>query len=310
MIQRSTILRGPAVAQFNGATIFPQGDIAYGFGFETFTPGSSMHGALDERIADRFANVKFTPVGEWESLSVLWPYRTALIGTSLFTGTDVPLVIHTLSGTKLTAAAAAITQLPEIYFGAKKTMIGEVGFTCIGKDNTAWDSSDSFVKIEALAFPDATWAQFDLTKVVTGAPTISWGLGTPVAFVASEGVTVSFDLSYDWIETDAEGKVDATLGNLAVMAKFKPLGVTETQVRDWLKIQDVGGLKRGMSLDTVGFDLTIANSLGTVVVKNAAIKTGGFKFGNTTLRHDELGFVAVRTFAGTAGKPDPLFTIA
>lgn len=301
-------MRGPAVAQFNGGTFFPQGDIDYGFGFETFTPGSSMHGALDERIADRFGTVKLTPVGEWENLSVLWPYRTALIGSSLFTATDVPLIVHTLAGQKLTAAAAAVTSLPEIYFGAKKTMIGQVGFTCIGKDNAAWDSADSFMQIQTVAFPDATWTLFDLTKVVTGAPTISWGLGTPVTFIASEGVTVSFDLSYDWIETDAEGKVDATLGNLAVMAKFKPLGVTETQVRDWLKIQDVGGLKRGMSLDSVGFDLTVANSLGTVVIKNAAIKTAGFKFGNTTLRHDELGFVAVRTFTG--GKPDPLFTIA
>ena len=295
---------------WNGATIFTQGDIEDDFGISTWQPESSAHGKLDERVDMRTGSVRATPVGEWEAaaLTALLPYRTTLIGASIFAA-DVPLVIKTVAGQKHTYYAAAITQMPDLYFGAKKTSLGQVGWSIMGKNNTAWNVADSFRKVEAEAFADLTWSEFDPTKVVTEPPTISWDTGGgATTFETVDGVTASFNLELDSVETDAEGVVDQTLGDVGIIAKFRPLGQTEAQVQDLLGLQGVGGYTRGAKLLSKGFDLTITNSLGSLIIHNAALVTAGFKFGKTTLRNGELGFVAARSFTG--GKRDPLWTVA
>lgn len=308
-IARASVLRGPAVAQFGGVTFFSQADIETDLNIETFAPESSAHGALDERVMERQGRVRFTPVGEWESLGVLWPYRAALIGSSIFGAADQALVIHSIAGQKHTAPAAAVMSMPEIYFGSRKTSIGQVEFGISGKDNTAWTGVDSFWKIETEAFPAATWALFDPTKVVTEPPTINWATGgAGTTFKTVDGATVSFELAMDPVETDEDGIIDYTLGNVGAMAKFRPLGQTETEIRDLLKLQDAGAWTRGAKLSSKGYDLTISNSLGSIVLHKATLVSGGYRFGRTTLRNGELGFVAARTF--TAGIRDPLWTLA
>lgn len=308
-IDRTTILRGPGVAVYNGATIFTQGDIEDDFGIETWQPDSSAHGKLDERVDLRRGAVRLTPVGEWEAaaLTALFPYRTTLIGASIF-GADVPLVIKTVEGHKHTYYAAAVTQMPDIYFGAKKTVFGQVGWSIMGKNNIAWNVADSFRKVEAEAFGDPTWATFSPANVITEPPTITWATAVPTTFKTVDGVTATFNLELENVETDEEGVVDQTLGDVGIMAKFRPLGQTEAEVQDMLGFQGVGGYTRGAKLLTKGFDLTIANSLGSLIIHNAALVTAGFKFGRTTLRNGELGFVAARKFTG--GKRDPLWTLA
>jgi hypothetical protein len=95
---------------------------------------------------------------------------------------------------------------------------------------------------------------------------------------------------------------------VGVMARFRPLGQTETQIRDLLRLQGSGSWKRGDRITSGGFDLTISNSLGSITLHKATLVSAGYKFGRTTLRHGELGFVAARTFAD--GKRDPLWTLA
>jgi hypothetical protein len=310
MIDRTTIIRGPAVAQFGGATIFTQGDIEDNFGITTWQPDSAAHGKLDERIDMRNATVSLTPVGAWDltALGLLIPYRTTLIGASLF-GADVPLVVKTVAGQKHTYYATAITGMPELRFGSKQTLLGQATWTCIGKNNTAWTTADSFRKVEAEAFGDPTWATFDPDDVITEPPVISWDTPTTAtSFETVDGVNVSFSLETDNVETDEDGVVDMTLGDVGVLVRFRPLGQTEAEIQNLLGLQGAGAYTRGAKLLSKGYDLSLTHSLGSLTVHNAALVTAGFRFGRTTLRHGEVGFVAARKFTG--GKRDPLWTFA
>jgi hypothetical protein len=258
----------------------------------------------------RNATVSLTPVGAWDltALGLLIPYRTTLIGASLF-GADVPLVVKTVAGQKHTYYATAITGMPELRFGSKQTLLGQATWTCIGKNNTAWTTADSFRKVEAEAFGDPTWATFDPDDVITEPPVISWDTPTTAtSFETVDGVNVSFSLETDNVETDEDGVVDMTLGDVGVLVRFRPLGQTEAEIQNLLGLQGAGAYTRGAKLLSKGYDLSLTHSLGSLTVHNAALVTAGFRFGRTTLRHGEVGFVAARKFTG--GKRDPLWTFA
>jgi hypothetical protein len=304
-IARSTILRGPAIVQFDGATFYTKGDIQANIDLETLEIVASLYGKVDERQMNRTGIVRFEPVGEWESLGVLFPYASTLIGASMFGAVDKPLVIWTQDGKKITFASAAVTRMPSIMLSAKKTLLGEMEFATLGPDNKAWnDAVDKFVKIEAVAFPAST---FSSAAVITQPYTGVWGTAPWDSIKTVEGWTVDFDLSYDALEVDAEGKIDLTLGALSVSARSQPLGITEQNLADALKIQDASAA-RGRSLFSVGTDLVISNTGVSVTLTKAALKAGGFAFGPTTPRIGELTWVATRTISG--GVVSPLFAIA
>lgn len=304
-LTRSSIVRGPAVVTFNGATLYSKGDISLELGVETFEVATALHGKVDERVVTRVARVRFTPDGQYESLGVVWPYGAMNLGDSVFGATDLPLVIKTKDGKTLTFAAAAVTRMPSLNLGATKTILGDIEFTCLGADNTAWTAANSLVTTATAAFSDTT---FDPASIVTQPYTGVWGVSAPWSSIATfDGWTVDFDLQMAPVTTDAEGIVDMTFQSLAVTAKCRPVGVTEANVIAALKLQDTGNA-RGRSLQTGSNDLVISNTGVTVTVKSAQLKAGPLLFGSGTPRVGELTWVATRKF--TAGAASPLFTVA
>jgi hypothetical protein len=316
--QRSSILRGPAIVTFDSQKFYTKGDIKVNINLDTFEVDSSAYGKLDERTTQRKAEVSFTPVGEWEATTTLFPYRTMNIGTSIFTGTDKPLVIHTLDGKTLTFKAAAVTKCPDIIFSATKTRFGEVTFTCIGSDNTAWTVTDSLLAIASSAFSDTT---LDPANIKTEPIFGQWGTTSPWGgalagdgFHTAEGFVISHDLSFQNLDIDSEGMIDMMLAKISLRAKAKPIGatitgafvaVTETDVITALKIQGAGNL-RGKSL--AGSDLVIKLAADNSVLfrlKGAALHDGDYEFGHAALRLGELEWVATRTLS--AGVVQPLF---
>ena len=103
----------------------------------------------EQRIIDATVKVKFVPCGEWESLAVLFPYAATVPGTSIFTGSDVPLTIESLTSDKdkVVVKAAAVTKCPDIILGAKETLFGEVEFTGVPADDTEWDDADRLLAV-------------------------------------------------------------------------------------------------------------------------------------------------------------------
>jgi hypothetical protein len=304
-ITRSSILRGPAVIIFGGSTFYAKDDIQLDMSLGTFDVVTSMHGKVDERVSSRFSKIRFTPAGEWEALSVLWPYGSSNIGDSVFGGTDVPLVIQTRDGKRLTFSAAAVTQMPDIDLSAGRTLIGPVEITAIGADNTDWTGATSLVAVSSIAFSDTTFAS---ANIKTQPYTAAWGGSSPwSSFVSMDGFKVNFDLSLADVETDSDGLVDKTISNLGVRCRCRPMGITEAQLISALGLQSTGN-SRGRSLNAGSNSLVITGTGVSVTLAGAQMKGGGMQFGPQTPRIGEVEFVATRTFS--SGVANALFTLS
>lgn len=304
-IARTSIIRGPAVVQFDSTSFFSKGDIELDLGLETMDIETSAHGKVDERVTERVSKVRFTPAGEFENLSVLWPYGATVIGTSIFGATDKPLVIHTLAGKTLTFAAAAVTKMPNLILSATKTLIGDVEFTCLGTDNEAWTETDNLVAVASASYSDAT---FDPASILTQPYSAAWGATSPWdAINTFDGWSVEFDLGLEPVRTDSDGTIDMTFSALGVSASCQPVGITEQQAIDALKLQGAGNY-RGRSLQANSNDLVISGTGVVVTVKKAQLKTAPMGFGPRTPRVGTLMWTATRPFSlGVAGA---LFTVA
>lgn len=309
---RSAILRGPAVITYNGATFYSKDDIQCMVDEETFEIMTSTYGPVDERQKERKAEITFTPCGEWETtaISVLWPYGTALVGSSIF-GSDKTLTINCQDGKQLIFSAAAVTKSPSLILSATKTMIGSVTFTCIGKENTAWSVANSFVAIsEGASFPAST---LDPAVIWTAPWTAVWGaLGAPWDNIQTvDGWTIDFNLSVTPFEVDKDGIIDYTLDKLDVTAKCKPVAVKESDIVTAMQIQGTSAA-RGRSLQAVsgGSNLVFSSSgaAAGLTVYSAAPRKAPFLFGSVVNRVGELEFVAARKLSG--GVMQPLFAIA
>lgn len=316
---RSSIIRGPAVVTYRGANFYSKGDIETNFDLKTFEIETSAHGKVDERMDEVLPVVTLTPTGEWESTAVLFPYMSnqsgaiTTIGSEVFTASDgsagdSTLIIWTLAGVKYTFQAAAITKMPDIILASTKTLLGPVTWTCVRKDNTPWSTANSLVEIDEAAGAPSSTTTFDPAAILTQPYTCAWQ--SPLAtFVTKEGIIVSFDCGFDPTTIDGTGTMGMTLRNVGVMARCMPVGVTELNGFNALKVQGTGAV-RGRSLLAVAADFIVAPVTGstpTVTVKNAALKQSGFRFGSTVLRHGEYGFVAARAFP--SGVASPLFTL-
>jgi hypothetical protein len=77
-------VRGPAFILYRGAQFFSKGAISAPFDPETFKIAAESYGDdVDERISNLNLRVTFTPVGEFEQLTVLYPHRTRALGAPL-----------------------------------------------------------------------------------------------------------------------------------------------------------------------------------------------------------------------------------
>jgi hypothetical protein len=302
-IQRSTIVRGPCQAQYGGVTIYSKGDISLPLNLKTFDLPTDSFGIVDKRVDAIDATAQITSSGAMISLlPLLSSYATKNIGDSIF-GADTPLTIWTRAGVKLVFAAAALTKLPDITFASNKTLLGAMTFTFLHADNTDWSAANSLVAVTQAAYPGD--AGFDVSQIITQKYGHAWGAVVPwSAFETETGGVMSFNVEIEPVTIDSCGIVDYTLKNLSVMYKCKPVGIAETDYITALLAQGAGA-SRGRSLKASANHLNISGTGIYGRVYNAALQTGGFKFGPTTLRQDEVGFVANRSV--TAGALDPLY---
>lgn len=79
-----TIIGGPAVVTFKGATFYSKGDISLSTDLERFTVDvDAFGGPVDEREANAPLSLSFVPAGKWDALAVLYPYANPVIGASI-----------------------------------------------------------------------------------------------------------------------------------------------------------------------------------------------------------------------------------
>ena len=305
-INRTTILRGPGTVIYNtgndAQTIFDASGITAEVESSSQEIPSSVSGTIDTIKTDQVGTVKFTPCGQLDDdlLALLYPeaYTSPAIGMAVFPTADVPLAVHSVSGTKVTFVNAALTQMPPLLLSPVKTAFGEAVFTALlGLGKAPGDSNSFFTTASA------TYA--------AGGPDPAGIVGVSYAATfgslnitdTQDGWTVTPELELEPVQTDLLGTIDYTVRGVKVTATCTPLGLTEAQILAALPIAK----GRGQSL-TGSSDLVIAGTGGlTVTLKNATMTRGPLQWGNTALRAGEVAFEAHRSFS--SGTPGPIFSV-
>lgn len=321
-ISRTSLVTGPSLNSWNGAKFFSKSDFNVKLDQQTQRIETSAHGKVDERVINVDAEVTITPEGRWNAaiVSALWPYAGSglyadpVIGFSAGGASDVPLVMVSTAETH-TLVSAVLTKMPSIFLSTTKTMVGAATWRGIRANNSVWSSSTSLYTIDTGGAPyslgDTTFAP----SLIKEQPFVGvWGGTTGFgAIQTQDGWTIDFNLSLEPLSVDAFGIIDYRYKELEVMAKCVPIGPTGQNVLDALKIEG-SHAARGRSLNDDGTGsvspnlvITGDDSVNYVTISAAALKTGGYRFGATVLRDDEIGFVATRTFSG--GLQQPLFTL-
>jgi hypothetical protein len=104
-----TILGGPALVSFRGATFYSKGDILLEVALQTFPIEVDAYRQVDERVRRMPVRCRFTPAGEWEALSVLYPYANLMLGDLITPVRTMGVIISnvvTLLGHKLQSGDA------------------------------------------------------------------------------------------------------------------------------------------------------------------------------------------------------------
>lgn len=306
-IARASVIRGPAVVTYNSQSFYTQGDVKVTVEHVPFDVLTSAFGKVDERVKSRRATCAFTPDGKLTAAlaAVLWPFAATAYGASVLSDKDVLITPCTPTGggvvTSWTLYNAAVSKMPDLVMSANKTLVGEVTFTAIGKDNVDPATAESLIKVDAAA--TATDAEFTNSDIVTTPYTAAWG-STITGIESGEGFTVSFDHTLEEQVADNYGIVDLLFRDLTLRARFDALNVSEANMATAIAIDKAVGASL---LSTT--DLTIQNTGGTrkIVITDASPTQIAPQWGLLTLRNGAMEFVSRRKF--TSGDPVAQFVI-
>jgi hypothetical protein len=192
--------------------------------------------------------------------------------------------------------------MPSIRLSPKETILGDCEFTGIRGTGADWSAADKLYTV-ALTGGTLTDTAFTVAAIKTQLYTGAWGSKTGfTSIVTEDGWTIDWDLGISYMQIDEVGTVKAVLNSVSCMAKCVPIGPTWANIVAGQLIQDSGSA-RGASLQGGGADTSTI-----IVVKNAALKTAGYRFGTGVLRDNEVGWVSTRSF--TTGAPDAIATLA
>jgi hypothetical protein len=176
------IIGGPALVMFGGASFYSKGNIVLESAIDTFDINVDRYRKVDERAQEMPLRVRFTPAGEWEALSVLYPYPNAVLG-ELITPTRKLSALETVQSTFVAAAGVA---------NGSRVFVSTTGVLPAG-----WSASIGYF-LGKQASPANTYSLYDtranaLVGAGTGKATITdVGTGTVSLIVQEQLVIHSF----------------------------------------------------------------------------------------------------------------------
>jgi hypothetical protein len=305
-ITRTTLLSGPAAATFNGHTFFANDGILVTPALELEAVDSDSQGVLDETVSSAPVRIMFTPSAPFADLVALYPWAMASPGTPLFGASDSPLVITAANGVRLTFAAVAIVQMPDLFLTTRGPVAGAVTFLALGARSMGLTAANRFVTVDTASIPLSPVGSPQLADDFL----ITWGAAPWMNLRARDGVRVRFVMPASPVVSDANAVLDWTLDRLEVQAAFTPAspnGPAEVDLIDALQLQGPDALP-GRPLSATGETLQIAGNHLWVELPLAQIFLGGLAFDAVRPRLGELTFVSERAFLGS-GAPEALVSL-
>lgn len=295
---RTTIVRGPCKITYASQTFYSKGGVKLTQTNANFEKETDAYGIVGRAKTDFTTVIEFTPVGEIESLTTLFPYGNTAIGTSLATASDTPLVIVSADAT-YTFLAAFLTGIPSISASAAKTAFGSVTFTSVLKKGGDPAIAADYYAISAGA---SIGTAFDPSKIVT-AP-YSATLGAIGPFYSEGGFEIAFDMTADDVMVDGIGLVDKTFGGIGCTITCVPTGIEQDDFDTYF-----GSLDAGEELASIALDIATSTS-GGLNFDCAAVQLISLErnFAPNTNRLGTLTLQAKRTF--NAGAQVALYTVS
>lgn len=302
-----TLVSEPGKITFKGATFFSKGNIEVIYEPEFYTVDSSIAGPLDDsRLVDAVYRIRFTPVGEFEAMSVLLGAFLAggpKLGQSLMGGNaDVPCVITTESDNVWTFKNAGVTGATPILLGVKQTLWGPWEITAIIKrgGNPAARSSYYTLANTSGAYGDNS--ALSPGTIYTDPYTADYTNGTEgdgiTGMATQEGWVITPQIKVERRWSDGFGTVDLQLDSISVSATCKPSGV----LLDTLLGLAHPDISHGASRLSEGRDLNIYSDNVYVRMYNATLKSGGGVFGRS-LQNGAFTWSALRGVSAGAVQP-------
>jgi hypothetical protein len=294
----TTLLRGPAAATFNGHTFFAQDGILVTPALELEAVESDANGVLDATVIQTPVTIRFTPSAPIGDLLALYPSLQGAPGELLFGAADMPLVLTAANGVRLTFAAVAITQMPDLLLTTRGAIAGTVTFLAVGARALGIDAANRVVTIDTATMPVAPSGTPQLADDFT----VTWGAAPWVSLRSKDGVRVRFALTTKPVLSDANALLDLTVEKLAVEVRFTPEtpgGPAEADVFAGLLWQGAGSAP-GRLASAAAETLDVAGDGIFVRLPEAELTAAELAFDAKRPRVGELVFTAGRAFVGTA----------
>jgi hypothetical protein len=309
-ISRSTLVQGPARCLLNARPFFTNDSFAITPELDIMRVVPEGFTQGDERVTDVQVKIQLTPDGRVNNnlLAELFPYQNPVPGASACGASDKPFAAHGADTAISTVIAVCVSQMPEIVFSSKQTMMGQLGLTGVLGNNMDPDDADSRLTYAASGgtFVDST---FNLANIPTQQYLATWGAVTGFSNIHTrEGYRFRAEVDLEPSPVDGLGIIDYKIKEVRAMLSCIPVGPTAAQLLTNLKIQGTGArLGRSLNADAAALTLVGADGITYLTMPKASLKQAGFVFGKERLRNDEIAWVA--TLNHTTGTQGNLFTL-
>lgn len=310
------ISEGPAVIEFNGAKYYTTDTLNLTPDFKMRELVSSMFGVVDSRVTDKLFNLTFTPLGMMDlTAAAYFPFAVGDLGKLLMPDTDLPIVIWTSTGQKITIPAGIISKCPQLLLGTDIGPMGQMGLAGLG-DITKEDAADeAYYKIETADISahtlDPDKAPTPAYKAVITTPAVGEGEPTEVEIDSEKGFTFDAGASLTPRAVNRYGTVNFKLSALKPTLAFTPFGLDEAGAAALWNVQGTGAAKLGAS-NRLGKSLTVkpvddALKGITVTFADCKVQSGEMLFGADDPRHGQYVFTPVVTLVESVMQP--LYTV-
>jgi hypothetical protein len=187
----AVLIRDPAGTP---AYFWTKGSVTLKPEVEYFDVAASAHASPEKRIKSLYWSLETELVGEWESLSVLFPLLSSSLGASVLGTTDVAWRLQGLiSGNQWDFPRGGIIQRPLLRASVGQTLLGPIRLAfCCDSDKDPGESGAFYTYTAAQTVPD--FASFAPANILTLAPAITYGSLMSAAHSES-GVEVEFGWS-------------------------------------------------------------------------------------------------------------------
>jgi hypothetical protein len=238
-LSRNLVVRGPAVANIGGQTIFAQGDINV-----TEVPNKFEIKVSNRKIEARFKYgyvlMDFLPMFKFTTANcaAMFPHTNPVPGASIYGATDLPVFAHGFDGRKLSVANMQVVKQPKLTLLAGTLPFGPVQLKGIMPNNTSPGANVLVSESsETYTYPTPHPADFLTQK---WSPV--WGSSSPWnGFNTEGGVVIEFDEKFVEKFNDDQMLYDLIYEDVVATVKTTPLGITAAQVRALTNINMIPG---------------------------------------------------------------------